>query len=164
MTDTIDEHEWRALRRLFAASFTSSFHFAVASAGAQGEPWVTPVGSVLLHEPGRATYFELYARGLGHRLSRDPRVSVLAVDSAKLRWLAGLVRGRFARAPAVRLRGRAAASTREATEAERHRFLRRVRGVRHLKGGRALWGDLDAPVRDLWIDRVEPVRLGALTR
>lgn len=160
----IDEQHWRDLRRLFASTFSSSFHFSVASAGSSGEPWVTPVGTVLLGEPGRAIYFEMYTQRLGARLAADPRVCIMAVDSGRLLWLEALVRARFRRLPAVRLRGRASASTRQATTKERSRVLRRLGGAQRLPGGRRLWPNLDSPVRDLWIEHVDPIGLGGLAK
>lgn len=160
----IDENDWRGLRRLFAGTFSSSLHFSIASLGPDGAPFVTPVGSVLLQdEPGRASYFELYTQGLGARLVEDPRLCVLAVDSGRWLWLRALWRGRFPRLPAIRLRGRAELDLRAPTDRERRRMLKRIRGVRHLRGGRLLWGDLDCPVRDIVIDEVDTVGLGALT-
>ena len=160
----IDEVGWKSLRRLFGATFSSSLHFSVGSVGANGEPVVTPIGSVLLHEePGRASYFELYSHGLGARLTADPRLCVVAVDSSRWLWLRALWRGRFPRLAAIRLRGRAEASLRPADDDERQRMLKRIRGVRRLKGGRLLWSDFDCPVRDIWIDDVNTVGLGKLT-
>ncbi len=158
----IDEDLWREIRHLFAASFSSTLHFSVASTGPDGEPWVTPVGSVLLGEPGRACYFEMYTQRLGGRLSADPRVCILAVDSGKRLWLDALCRSRFSRLPAIRLRGRARTETRAPTEQERDRMLRRVRGARLLPGGKLLWPSFDCSVRDIEIDAVDPVKLGGL--
>jgi len=158
----IDEELWQEIRHLFTSSFSSTLHFSVASTGPGGEPCVTPVGSVLLGKPGRACYFEMYAHRLGARLSADPRVCVLAVDSGKRLWLDALCRSRFSRLPAIRLRGRAHTETRAPTDEERDRMLRRVRGARLLPGGKLLWPSFDCSVRDLDIDGVDPVRLGGL--
>ncbi len=158
----VDHREWAQLRRLFNSTFASSLHFSVATIGDRGQPLVTPIGSVLLGEPGQAYYFEIFATGLGRRLAVDPRVSLLAVDSGKLLWLAALARGRFARMPAVRLNGRAGPRTRMATETERSRWRRRVRRVLPLRGGRLLWSQLDV-VRDVRVESVDRIRLGALT-
>ena len=159
----IDTNDWQTLKRLFGATFRNTLHFSIGSLGVGGDPIVTPVGSVLLHEPGHASYFELYAHGLGQRVSKDPRISVLAVDSGRWLWLNALWRGRFARLPAIRLVGRADGAVRPPSDSERQRMLKRIRGVRHLKGGRAVWHDFDCPVRDLWIDRIDGINLGALS-
>ncbi len=161
-TRSIDTQQWRALKHGLNASFRSSMHYAIASVGPSGEPFVTPIGSLLLAEPGHAFYFEIFATGLGERLAHNPHVSVLAVDSSKLLWLAALARGEFVRRPSFRLRGRASPESRAATDIEQNRWRRRVRPVAWLTGGRRLWGDLSR-VRDLWIDSVESIHLGPLT-
>jgi hypothetical protein len=164
----LDPHDWQTLKRTMSDAFASSLHFAIASVDADGAPRVTPVGTVFLNEPGHAHYFELYATGLGRRLSHDPRVSVLAVDSGKVLWLQSLLRGRFQRTPAVRLVGVAARETRLSTAAERARLGRRLGPARYLPGGRILWPDLEGEaastvgVRDLVIERVDLVRFGAM--
>lgn len=157
----IAEPEWTQLRRLLASAFSSSLHTAVASVGPDGAPYVTPIGSLLLGDPGHAFYFEIFASGLGRRLGRDQRLSVLVVDSGRLLWLRALVGGRFPRPPAVRLVGRAG-ERRPPSESELRRWRRRVGLLARLPGGRTLWSRLDA-VRELRIERVDPIRLGALT-
>ncbi|MEQ1570570.1 MAG: pyridoxamine 5'-phosphate oxidase family protein [Myxococcota bacterium] len=159
----IDPNEWEAVRPLFRTAFRTSLHFALASVDADGAPRVTPIGTVLLAEPGHALYFELFAHGLGARLSADPRVSVLAVDSGRLLWLRALWQVRFPRPPAARLVGRASPERRPPTEGERRRWERRMGPVARLPGARRLWGELPW-VRDLWIDRIDRVRIGPLTQ
>ncbi len=165
----IDETTWSTLRRLFSAAFVSSLHVSLASIDRDGSPMVTPLGSLLLGEPGHAFYFELYASGLGRRLAANPQVSLLAVDSGRPLWLRALVSGHFGRIPAVRLHGEAAPAARASTEDERARLRRRFGLLRKLPGGRLLWPGVDGPqshtipVRDIRIGRVEALRLGPLT-
>jgi hypothetical protein len=159
----IDTEQWAQLQRVFRAAFATSLHFSIASLDATGAPCVTPIGSVLLAEPGHAFFFEVLAQGLARRLGADQRVSVLAVDSGRWLWLRALWRGSFARTPAVRLIGRAAPEARRASPAEISRWRRRLGPVWQLEGSRILWSNL-TEVRDLWIERIEPIRLGVLTR
>lgn len=153
---------WSSTRRLVNRAFSSHFHAAVATVGSDGSPQVAPIGSLLLGEPGRALFFPIFASGTGSRLRADGRVCVLAVDGRALTWLAALARGRFVAPLGVRLHGRAVAAPRPSTEAERRRWLRRVGYLAVLPGFARLWGRLDT-VQELEIDRVEPVRLGAMT-
>jgi hypothetical protein len=53
--------DWSVIRRVFTRGFASSFHFAVASVGADGSPHLTPIGSVMLGTTGQGFYFEEYA-------------------------------------------------------------------------------------------------------
>ncbi|MCP3164100.1 pyridoxamine 5'-phosphate oxidase family protein [Myxococcus qinghaiensis] len=154
--------QWRQVRQLFSRAFASSLHFAIASVDARGAPHVTPIGSVLLGEPGRGIFFEVFARQLPTNLTKDSRVSILAVDSGKLFWLRSLFAGRFARPPALRLVGHVLGPPRRATPEEQQRFARRVRRLRWLKGHARLWSQLDH-VRDFEVERIESVHLGAMT-
>jgi len=154
---------WPALRRAFAASFSSSFHFAIASVGADGWPHVTPIGSLMLGDAPRAVYFEEFPVALPDNTRRDPRVCILGVNSSPLFWLRSLARGRFATPPAFRLRARVLGEPREVTPEELRRWERRVRLLRRLRGYGLLWGRMRR-VRDLEIEAVLPVELGQMTR
>jgi hypothetical protein len=103
-------------------------------------------------------YLGITERNLRH----DPRITVLAVDSSKSRWLGALMRGRFSVLPGIRLTG-IAGPRREATDEERNRFLRRVRWLRRFKGHDLLWKELRF-VREVTFDSARPVRTGVMTR
>ncbi|MEA1902026.1 MAG: pyridoxamine 5'-phosphate oxidase family protein [Actinomycetota bacterium] len=154
--------DWSAARDMFRRAFRSSLHFSIATVDEDGLPHVSPIGSVLLTEPGHGIFFDMFTSQLGQNLEVDPRVCVLAVDSGKFFWLKSLARGRFAAPPALRLVG-TAGPLRPATKAEQERWLRRVRPVRRLVGHGLLWGDF-SQVRDLDFHRAIPVHLGATTR
>jgi hypothetical protein len=158
----VEEH-WRTIRRVFAASFSSSLHFAIATIGEDGEPCVTPIGSVVLTDPGKGFYFEVYPTRLPRNVEKDARVAILGVNSGRWFWLKSLFLGRFVAPPAVRLRGRVVGEPRAPTTAERELFLRRVRPLRRLRGYKLLWSEF-SHVRDLEIDSAEPVVIGAMTR
>lgn len=157
----IDAETWSRAREVAARSFTTSLHFAVASLDAGGAPVLTPVGSVMLGEPGHLVFFELLAHGLGRRLDADPRVHLMGVDSGRAFWLASLLRGRYARPPALRLWGVAAPSSRPCTPEEEARWLRRVGPLVRTRGGQRLWGR-PGPVRDVRIEGLEGVGLAGM--
>ncbi|MCP4201681.1 MAG: pyridoxamine 5'-phosphate oxidase family protein [bacterium] len=118
----------------------------------------------MLTEPGRGFYFEVFPTGLPRNLLRDPRVSILGVNSGRLFWLRALLFGRFPAPPAVRLGGRVVGEPRQASARELAMWQHRVRPLRRLRGYGLLWGRLRRiRVRDLEIDRAEPVRLGSMT-
>ena len=154
--------EWDQVREVFNRAFRSNLHFAIASVGEAGEPWVTPIGSVLLTEPGRGIYFEEFTQRLARHVRQDERIAILAVDGSKPLWIRSLVRGRFSNPPGLRLRARVIGSRRPATERERARWLRRVRWFRGTRGHALLWERL-GHVRDFEVLAIEPVRLGAMT-
>lgn len=162
MANSTDELDWPATRSLFRRAFRSSFHYSVATVGEDGAPHVTPIGTVMLTEPGRGVLFDVFTSQLTRNLDNDPRVCVMAVDTAKRFWLTSLARGRFADPPALRLSG-SAGPRRSATMEEQQRWLRRVRLTSRLKGHKLLFGNFTY-VRDLTFEVAIPVRFGAMTR
>ena len=162
MTSTIDGPNWETASGVFKRAFRSSFHYSIATVGPDGEPHVTPIGSVMLTEPGRGIFFDVFASHLSQHLDNDPRVCVMAVDTTKRFWLTAFARGRFDSPPAIRLAGTAGPRRTPTTE-ELQRWLRRVRSVRRFKGHSLLWGNR-MHVRDLEFEAAIPVRLGAMTR
>ncbi len=152
--------DWEVIRRVLRDGFASSFHFAVASVDEDGAPHVTPIGSVMLGDPGHGLWFEEYAGGLARRLRTDQRVCVMALNSGRWALLKALWRGEARRPFGVRLHG-TVGERRAATPAEVARFRRRVRYLRPLRGHALLWGKLRT-VRDVTFHAFEPVRIGPL--
>ena len=155
------ESQWPQIRRAFGEAFASSMHFSVATVSPNGRPHVTPIGSVLLQEPGRGIYFEEFPRRMPSHFNGNARVCVLAVNSSRWFWLGALLRGRFPRPPAVRLYGEVG-SRRRATAQERRWWLRRVRRVRFTRGHRLLWSSMGM-VRELHFTEVDIVNLRTMT-
>ena len=162
MTTPDRQIDWVMTKEMFRRAFRSSFHYAIATVDENGAPHVTPIGSVLLNDPGQGIFFDIFSSQLSRNLDRDPRLCVMAVDSGRSFWLAALARGRFSGPPALRLTA-TAGPRRPATLAEQQRWLHRVRPVRRLKGHRLLWGNL-IHVRDLTFHTALPVRLGPMTK
>ena len=154
--------DWPEIRQVFNAAFNSSSHYAVATVSPDGEPHITPIGSLILTEPGKGFYFEEFPSRLPQNLATNPQLSVLAVNSGLWFWLKSLFRGRFAQSPAVRLYGRAG-ERRWATEEEIAQWHKRVHSARHTKGYKILWQNMST-VRELEFHRAEPVRLGVMTQ
>jgi hypothetical protein len=152
--------DWEIIRRVFSAGFASSFHFAVASVGEDGAPHVTPIGSILLTEPGRGLFFDRYATGLAQRLQGDQRVCVLAVNGSRWELLKALWRGEARKPFGVKLHG-TVGERRDATPDELERFRRRVHGLRFLRGHGLLWGKLRI-VREVRFHAFEPIRIAPL--
>lgn len=161
--DPADPDVWRQVRATLHGATRSSMHCAIASIGADGHPHVTPIGSVMLTEPGRGVYLDVINVQLSRNIDRDPRITVMAIDSRRGAWARALVRGRFPEPPGVRLIGTAGPS-RAISDDERERFERRVRLAVRTRGGRQLWGDpARFRVRDLTFTAVAPVRIPAMT-
>lgn len=154
--------DWPKIRRLFKKSFSSSLHFSYATADAEGNPHVCPIGSLVLdRETPRGVYFEIFATTLSQRAETKPTVCVMAVNSGFRFWLMALLRGRFEEMPGIRLYGTLGAR-REATAAEIARWQSRVGWLMRLKGARALWGNVRY-VREVHFTRAEKLRMGKMT-
>ena len=153
--------DWKEINCLFKDSFSSSFHFAIATVAENGEPHVTPIGSLILGEPGHGLYFEKFPKGLPSNLATNQQVCVLAVNSSRWFWLRSLVRGKFASFPAIRLHGNAG-ELRNATDKEIMLWQKRVTLARFSKGHALMWRDMSR-VRDIEFTRAEPVHLGQMT-
>jgi len=148
---------WPEIRRLWKSTQFGAF----ATLGPDG-PQVTPIGSVYLHptEP-RGYYHPIFAARLAKTLTHDPRFELLFVDTGTVAWISALVRGRFDRLVAARLRGRAVGPRRHATEQEVALWHQRVRPVRWTRGYELLWKDVRF-VQELRFDALIPVRFGAM--
>jgi hypothetical protein len=129
---------------------------------ANGEPHVTPIGSLILGKPGQGFYFEKFPQALPRNLETSRQVCVLAVNSSRRFWLRSLVGGKFTTPPAVRLHG-VVGELREATDVEFALWQKRVRRVRFTKGHGLIWRDM-CMVRDIEFTRVDPVLVGEMTR
>jgi len=158
---SIDEH-WAEIKKLFRQSFKSSFHYAIATVNEDGEPHVTPIGSLVLGKPGRGLYFEEFPRQLPRNFERNNQVCVLAVNSSRWFWVKSLIAGKFASPPAVRLFG-TVGGVREATKKEIKLWQTRVKPVSFTKGHAIMWANMKT-VREIEFSRVESVRLGEMTR
>ena len=155
------KENWTDIKRLFGQAFRSSFHYALATVNENGEPHVTPIGSLILSDPGHGFYFEEFPQQLPRNLGKNKQVCVLAVNSSRWFWVKSLFGGRFASPPAMRLYG-TVGEVREATENEIESWHRRVRSVRSSKGYSIMWENMKM-VRDITFSRMEPVHMGEMT-
>ena len=49
------KENWADIKKLFGQAFRSSFHYALATVNEDGEPHVTPIGSLILCDPGHGS-------------------------------------------------------------------------------------------------------------
>ncbi len=153
---------WPEIKKIFKRSFRSSLHYAIATVGENGEPHITPIGSLILGKPGQGIYFEEFPHKLPRNLQTNQTVCVLAVDSGIGFWLRSLLGGKFVSPPGIRLYG-VAGELREATEKEIELWQRRVRRVRFTKGHTMMWKKMRM-VREITFSRAEPVQMGEMTK
>ena len=157
----IDTH-WNSIRKLFLQTFYSSFHYAMATVTPDGRPHVTPIGSLILLDPGHAIYFEEFPQHMPRNFESNPDVCVLAVRSGLLFWIMAILRGRFKTPPAIRLHG-SVGQCREATAEELALWRKRTHRLRRTKGYGLMWARMHA-VRDVNFSRVDGIHCGEMTR
>ena len=157
----IDHGHWNQLKPLAGKVFGSSLHFTIATTNHDGTPHVTPIGSLILTDPGKAYFFEVFTRQLSRNLDIGSPVAVLGVISSSRLWFPSLIAGHFSYPPAFRLLGMAG-ERRSSTPAERAHWERKVRLLRWTRGYDLLWGNLNV-VRELHFDRLQPVQLGQMS-
>ena len=151
----------REARRVVKRAVASSLHCTIASHGPGDRVHLTPIGSLILADVGRAFYFDVFNRDLGRHVAIDPRVAILAVDSRRGMWLRSLLSGRFASPPGVRLDGTVGPARRSSLD-EVRQFQRVVGPLVRTRGGAKLWGRLPV-VRDVTISSVTWLQIGDLT-
>jgi uncharacterized protein len=158
------EESMPAIRRVFRDASRTSLHVSIASVNSDGSPHVTPIGSLYLREDGVGVFFELFTTKLIENIERNPRVSVLAVNSGKWFWLRSLLAGRFPTYPGVRLDGTMSAR-RESTSEERDWWKRRIAPINWTRGAQILWSDANLKyVREIHFTQAIPVEVGAMTQ
>ncbi len=64
----IERKQWDQLKPLAGRVFGSSLHFAMATINPDGTPHITPIGSLILTDPGEAYFFEVLTRQLPRNL------------------------------------------------------------------------------------------------
>lgn len=157
----IDDEKWKMIKELFKKAGYSSMHYAIATVNREGEPHVTPIGSLFLTETCKGFYFEEYVVHMKRNIEHNHRVCVMALNSSKWFWLKALIRGRFNEPCSIRLMGTAGVK-RDATSRE-HRLFQKITGpVKWTRGYKLLWENLKT-VRDIRFDSYELVKAGKMT-
>ncbi len=153
--------DWKAIRNHFNRSFSSNFYVSVASVNSEGNPTVTPIGSLFLNDNQTGFYFEKFPTKLPENARNNPNVCFLGVNSRRWFWIRALLFKKFSNYPAIKLYGRLE-HRRRATQIEINRLNRRMKITRGLKGNDYLWGKMEY-VREISFSRAEKINLGEMT-
>lgn len=125
--------DWDQIRKHFTKSFRSNFYVSIASVNAEGNPTVTPIGSLFLNDDQTGFYFEKFPSKLPEHVKNNPKVCILGVNSGRIFWLKALFREKFSEYPAIKLYGELG-QRRKASENEIRRLNRRMKVTNGLKG------------------------------
>lgn len=153
--------KWTDIRKHFNKSFSTNFHVSIASVDVEGNPTVTPIGSLFLNSNQTGFYFEKFPSKLPEHARNNKNICVLAVNSGSWFWIRSLFRGSFKTNPAIKLYGQLG-DRRNATEPELQRLRRRMKYTTGLKGHTLLWGSMPY-VRDIIFTKAEAINLGKMT-
>ena len=154
--------DWALIKKLFNQATNSSGHHALASVDEDGNPHITPIGSLVLGKAGKGIYFERFTANMPKNFEANKHVCVLAVNGSKWFWLKAILLGRFSSPPAVRLFGEVG-EKRQATKAELELWNKRVGGLSFTKGYKEMWAGMSM-VRDITFSEAKPVMIGKMTK
>ena len=153
--------KWDTIKELFQTISQGSLHCAVATVDTDGNPHVSPIGSIILGDDCTGYYFEEFPVQLSKNLDESGRVALLAVNGEEKYWFESLSNGKFQSYPGIRLLGKSL-GTRKATPAEIDAWHQRVQFAEGLKGHDILWKNMTT-IRELKFDGYKPVFCGEMT-
>ena len=155
------QKDWIQIRKHFNRSFRTNFHVSIASVDKEGNPTVTPIGSLFLNSNQTGFYFEKFPSNLPENIKYQKNICILGVNSSTFFWLISLFKGKFNSHPAIKLYGQLG-DKRKATDIEIKRLNTRMRATKWLKGNHYLWAKMDY-VREVTFTKVEKINLGKMT-
>ncbi len=142
--------------------FSQAVYCSIATVNEDGHPHITPIGSVVLNNKSQGWFFQKFTKGIPTNASHCKYATIMAVNDGAWFWLKSLIKGRFNKPPAMRLQVKLG-PLRPATEAEMHKFQRRVKVFTLTKGHAMLWQDM-SEVREFEILDYKPVFIGKMTQ
>ncbi len=147
---------WDAIQQVFTQAQASTMHCSIASVNEQGQPHITPIGTVFLRDDQTGYFFDTYTKQFAENVKYNPKVCVMAVNASKGFWLKSLVLGKFATQPAIRLYGEIS-ELRVAKKEEIAAVQKRIRPLKWTKGSRLIWSNF-THVRDIHFTEYRPIK------
>ncbi len=141
--------------------FSGAVYCSVATINEQGQPHVTPIGSVVLNNKNQGWFFQKFTKNIPKNIDHCPYATIMAVNDGKWFWLKSLFKGQFTSPPAMRLLVKLG-ELRPATATEADKFKRRVSLFKHTKGYAMMWQDM-AQIREFDIIEYKPIHIGKMT-
>lgn len=153
---------WTLIRQVFDKGFKTNKYYSVASVDEEGNPHVTPIGSLILRDDCTGFFSERFPEKSRQNFKTNNRVSIMAINTGFFYWFKSIRKGVFESPPGVRIYGRVG-QRRKVTDEERSLWLKKVKIAKGTKGYNLLWKDM-AQVRDIHFDDVRPVTTGVMTQ
>lgn len=151
---------WNAIKEIFSQAQSSSMYCSIASVSQQGQPHLTPIGTIFLRHDQTGYFFDSYTHQLAENIKTKPKVCIMAVNASKGFWFKSLLVGRFSTIPAVRLYGEIG-ELRLATAEEIATVQKRISPLRWTKGSRLIWSNF-THVRDIRFSEAKPIEYPAM--
>ena len=149
------EKHWQEIKTLVYQAKKTCNHCAIATVDADGNPHVTPIGHIFLHDDMSGYYFDQYSQTMPKNFEHSRKICLLAVNSSRWFWLKSLFNAKFNALPGVRLFGEVG-DKRDATPAEIAALHDATKIAHPFKGYDLLWKNLDK-VRDIQFTDFKPV-------
>ena len=157
----IEQAHWDQLKPLAGRVIGSSLHFAISTINPDGTPHVTPIGSLILTDPGKAYFF----RGIHTKVTEEPGQRQSGCCSGRDIEFSPMAAIPHNGSFQVSTRVSAAWQGRRASRIDagrKSRWRRRVRLLKWTRGNDVLWGNLET-VRELHFHSVAAVEMGRMT-
>ena len=142
--------------------FARAMYSSIATVNENGNPHVSPIGSVFLIDKSKGYYLERFTKSIPHNLKGNNIATIMSVNDGKWFWLKSLIKGGFSQPPAIRLVVKLG-QLRKQTNNESESFIKRVSIFKLTKGYELLWKDM-SHVREFEIIDYKPVFLAKMTR
>jgi uncharacterized protein len=152
---------WGEIRSLFNKSLKTAKHLSFATVDKDGNPHVTPIGSLILKNDCTGYFSDKFPKRMKDNFQHSDRVAIMAINTGFWFWFKSIRKGKFVTLPGVRLYGRVG-EKRKATEKEQQTWLKQVKFAKGTKGYNLLWKDMSY-VRDIHFDSFRPVLAGEMT-
>ncbi len=157
----ITKSNWPMITDLVGTAMKSSFCCGMGTVDPDGLPNVTPIGSLVFKDVGKAFYFEENPVNAPKNIRENSAVCFMAVNSSKMFWLKFFITGTLSTLTGIRLYGRAG-EKRRATDEEQHIWKEYVKSYKKFKGYEVMWKDLSHG-REVTFHSFEPVQCGKPT-
>lgn len=160
MITPLVEEQWPEIKKLLKITLTKSMQCGISTVDPDGNPHISPIGSLFLTEFSKGFFFEMFASNMRANLERNNRFCIALVNSGRWFFFRSLFMGKFNSHPGIRLYGEIG-KRRKAKSREVMAFRKAVKSFKWLKGYDLLW-KTEGYVRDITIEGVKTLNLGKM--
>ncbi|MDD3023583.1 MAG: pyridoxamine 5'-phosphate oxidase family protein [Syntrophomonadaceae bacterium] len=133
----------------------------IGSVNSEGQPNVTPIGTLVLRDDCSGYYFDLFTRELSDNLDQNGKVCVLVIETGNLFWFKSLYTNKCAKPSGIKLIG-FAGDRRKASPEEIQLLRSKIKPMKMFKGYQTIFGNLSY-VRDLKFTDYFMINTGKMT-